>query len=427
MKKMFNLVFSIEFFFAAFLLAGYFKGAFPWVPIDITLVCLGITGLLCVRRIIKLKKINKNSWIAIIIYAMLSVIIFLSFVNSDSVIYAREKFIRFSIITSWSFLGVFIIIKDKESLIKFFKSIIVISFLVALAGFKTLVQNLISGTYVGTIFVMDTDYLALGRTVGLGLIVLIGCVFFSKEKVKLIHKLMAIIMAMVLFGAGGKMPLISTIITLFLLFILSIKYDKRNKVIKYSKGVKLLFGFFTIGICIVIGIALSGKMDDFFWRLQSLFAGQDESTLMRVVLYKTAIEMIKVNPLIGVGWATFPLYYYGMDKKVYPHNILLEVFSELGVIGFITLLALIVFAAYCGFKRYKEKHTKYNNLQLAIIGGFAFFLLNSMSSGDITDNKILFTFIALLVKSVYINKLDDTEENINNLKLKKRKKIKLVW
>lgn len=410
MKKM-SLIFSAEFFFAAFLLAGYFKGGIPWFPVDITLFCLFITLVFAVVKLFSNPRFPKQTLISTGLFAVFTIIILMSFLYTESVVYANEKTIRYLVITSWSFLGVYVLIRDTKSLMKFINSIILISFIVSIVGLHSIVTNLLAGTYIGRVFVMDTDYLALGRTVGLGLLLLISLKWFDSQKSTKISNIMILIMAFVLLFSGGRMPLLGMIASLLALMILATKVTSSKKVI-INKGVKRLSRFLVLGLIVLIPVYMSGKFNDIFLRISGLFSGEDEASLVRLTLYKTALKMIAENPLIGTGWASFPLYYYGMDYKVYPHNIFLEVFSELGIFGFIILTSILMYAVYYGLIKFKKRYKKFNNIQFSIIGGFLFFLLNANTSGDITDNKILLTFTALLTISTTINNVKEKDSPV---------------
>lgn len=411
MKKI-SFIFSAEFFFAAFLLAGYFKGGIPWFPIDITIFCLLVTGVFGVKRLMNNPRILKQMVVSISLFAAFTAIILISYLLTDSVAYANEKTMRYLLITAWSFIGVYVLINDKASLLKFIKSIILIAFIVSLVGFNDLISNWRAGTYNGTIFVMDTDYLALGRTVGLGLVLLVTTQWFSNQRsYKKTTMAMIIIMAVVILFSGGKMPLMSTMLTFFIITILATRFISKGKLV-VNKGVFRLTVLSIIGTLLLLPVYLSGAFDNIFTRISSFFDGGDTSTLMRVVLYQTAIDMIKENPIFGTGWASFPLYFYDKDIKVYPHNIFLEVFSELGVFGLLFLVLLIMYAIFQGVIKYKKMNHKFNNIQLAIIGGFIFFLLNANTSGDLTDNKILLTFVALMTISIRININEEQDMNI---------------
>jgi O-antigen ligase len=62
----------------------------------------------------------------------------------------------------------------------------------------------------------------------------------------------------------------------------------------------------------------------------------------RTFFHSLAIDMFLENPFTGVGWAGFPVQGgYGDVDYIYPHNIVLEVASETGVVGLILLSSLL--------------------------------------------------------------------------------------
>ena len=78
----------------------------------------------------------------------------------------------------------------------------------------------------------------------------------------------------------------------------------------------------------------------------------------------------------------------------YPHNLFLEIASEFGVITLFLFLLYLFHSVYLSFKI---------NLTSKLITGnmlfytFAFLLLNSMISGDLSDARLLFVFIPLML------------------------------
>ena len=66
--------------------------------------------------------------------------------------------------------------------------------------------------------------------------------------------------------------------------------------------------------------------------------------MQRSNLWLTAIDLWRENPLLGVGLAGFPLHAgFGDVLGVYPHNIILELGCETGLVG------LVLFSAFCFF------------------------------------------------------------------------------
>ncbi len=87
------------------------------------------------------------------------------------------------------------------------------------------------------------------------------------------------------------------------------------------------------------------------------------SALKRVEYVRAAVEMVKRNPLLGVGAGNFENYYRAVVKPGapagYPHSILLAWLGELGILGFaanLSLAAVLVSFLYRLFNKLKRKN-----------------------------------------------------------------------
>ncbi|GGC72904.1 O-antigen ligase family protein [Marinobacter halophilus] len=73
-------------------------------------------------------------------------------------------------------------------------------------------------------------------------------------------------------------------------------------------------------------------------RFQSM--GEDKTSQQRILYFENGIEMIKDNPLLGVGYFNFPSYfarYYPDDvllgRAELPHNIFIQIGTDVGLLG----------------------------------------------------------------------------------------------
>jgi O-antigen ligase len=77
------------------------------------------------------------------------------------------------------------------------------------------------------------------------------------------------------------------------------------------------------------------------WLLQTFprIENIDLSAEVRIDLYLTAIQEIKLNPLFGKGLYTMPLVIenYGLEYQIHAHNLFLEALLSSGVVGTILL------------------------------------------------------------------------------------------
>lgn len=112
-------------------------------------------------------------------------------------------------------------------------------------------------------------------------------------------------------------------------------------------------GFFKkfISILLVVG-AIGGIIafapSAFKERAATIADYQHQATATRRIEYwKLGIKMFLSNPIIGVGAGNFPIRYWdfgGWEKRWrVPHNMFIEVLSEIGMLGFLCLMLLLYF------------------------------------------------------------------------------------
>jgi O-antigen ligase len=117
----------------------------------------------------------------------------------------------------------------------------------------------------------------------------------------------------------------------------------------------------------------------------------------RGVFWESAWDGFLTSPLIGNGIGSFARisgHPYDMTGEyLYPHNILLEVLSENGLIGFVVIFGPVILTCFAVVLRYLKEP---NRAYMGILSLFASATVISSLSGDLT-NRIwwLFAFIML--------------------------------
>ena len=106
----------------------------------------------------------------------------------------------------------------------------------------------------------------------------------------------------------------------------------------------------------------------------------------RDVFHGLAIEVFLRSPLVGVGWGGFPLAAGLTDVAGnWPHNLVLELMAETGIIGTVAFVAFVGAVFYEFIRRRGDVADK--NIILAIfMAGFA----ASMIGGDWPSQRVLF-------------------------------------
>lgn len=179
---------------------------------------------------------------------------------------------------------------------------------------------------------------------------LLASIFLLKDNYKKIAIFSFVFFIVIFFLSGNRSPIVAMFSTLFIIGILSI----------YRKYFFILF--------LILGIVFSLSLFN-----EKLYKGysavlnpmSNNATSGRHQIYKTAFEVIKDKPLLGIGGGMFRYDFQDYYAKIYDensqdkyekeylsispyhtHNILLDMLVSWGIIG----LLLIIFIAYKIYK-----------------------------------------------------------------------------
>jgi len=224
-------------------------------------------------------------------------------------------------------------------------------------------------------------YLGFGSFLGLGILI----IYFKKY-----NKILLLFYLILLIASGARGSLV------FTLFIIAIyKVFTWDKVLKTKYPLKLLkkiFFVFTFLVIILTFYLNKILASDFFklglQRLTSLLDfNKDNSSLDRIDRFGFTIDSIFESFssfIFGHGYGSFGIMYSNIDGREYPHNIYLESWFELGLIGLIIVLSFTIFPFF--LKR---------NLLLKILTFY--FFLGAQKTGCLSDHWILFAFYGILI------------------------------
>ena len=125
----------------------------------------------------------------------------------------------------------------------------------------------------------------------------------------------------------------------------------------------------------------------------------------RLKVWEGSINIFKDNPILGVGpgnWRlVIPIYGKGASPRVnknksvmaHPHNVYLHILSEIGLIGLLLYLSIIVIVLIAAYKLIKNKN-KDNIAILFLCLGIIAYLIDSLASLSVvkTEQSFLFAF-----------------------------------
>jgi len=117
----------------------------------------------------------------------------------------------------------------------------------------------------------------------------------------------------------------------------------------------------------------------------------------RGLLYEQTWDLIRQRPWTGIGWGNFPAYIFDFASdtgSLYPHNVLLEVWVEGGI------LALIGFVGLCVVALVRLTRASADQpWSLACLGLLVFALSSAQFSSDIVGNRLMWLMLCLAVLS----------------------------
>lgn len=205
---------------------------------------------------------------------------------------------------------------------------------------------------------------------------IIFCYLVENKKKKFVAVILLIVgfIALLLTTKRGLLLFnITTLITIVLITKFR-KFKKGNKIILF------LLVMLIVGLLIVTGVSLISNSS--LW--SQLFI-DDDITSGRMGIYSSTLELVKSAPLIGNGLSSVE---YKIGIKT--HNIYLQLWAELGLIGLVTYLLAMVVTLRNSIKLYfditKEEYKKFILVSIYIQ---IIFLLYGLTGNVLYDYFIL--------------------------------------
>ncbi|HAS8474759.1 TPA: hypothetical protein I7766_20185 [Vibrio vulnificus] len=197
----------------------------------------------------------------------------------------------------------------------------------------------------------------------------------SKSVNYLKHMLLFFMVGAGLVATSTRATLI--LYVLFLVYYLIFIYKGRGKFVTYC----LLF-FLSIYL---IDFFLSSNI--YYRFLVLLDDGGGDSVSTRFVYIKKAIELAGGYAYMGSGWGTYGYLSSGEVKFDYPHNLFVELLLESGLLSVFVVFFFICISFFLLLR-----------MKFIFVVLYFIVVLNSMVSGDVYDNRMIFFTPFLLAR-----------------------------
>lgn len=235
--------------------------------------------------------------------------------------------------------------------------------------------------------IVPPDYLVLGTLFGV-------CFFMNYSRNSLFFILLKVAIVIMLVLLGGRGPI------LFLILLIVGDYLWRSKdQFSIKRQTQLVVVLIAIPMLSSVFLSWKGsqRIVDRFSRVTT--GKGNQSMGERQKHYSEAFHLIQSDGVLGIGIGGYGIKTINQDIRSYPHNVFLEIFVELGIVGITLLLILLLFFAYnFGFPVYSKNHLLFSNFVLV----FIFLFFNAMKSSSLIDLKDLFAAMGIIVSGYYI-------------------------
>ena len=296
--------------------------------------------------------------------------------------YGIDKFVSFSLIVIPS-CYIAIEVLNKQDINKFLWILVGVSTMLMILGYMNYEE--ISSYRGGRMTVMGGGPIVFGRWMLIAVLVIL----FNKNKYsKYLYLLLPLFLFMA-FTAGSRGPLYAFVIIILFYFLFSL----RRNFLKI-----IIFSF--LGIISITTLSLTEKDKGAGSQSTSRIFNASSGAYARLDRVQRSIKLIFKAPFgVGIGnWAQESNKFSDLSHpdKEYAHNIFLELINESGFIVlllFVILLISIVDSSFLLF--FFQGHYYFFRLIFIL---FFYLFINSLVSGDIVDNRLMFIMLALFIR-----------------------------
>lgn len=387
---------SFETVFLLFFFSNQFELILPKLPIDLTIVFLGLSVMLgavvVLREGIYLPGL-------LVVTALLP---WLAWVNASAMwtpsrIMVWEYLKLVNTVNLWCLIaGAMIIAHKRERMLRFLKVMIGISVLIAALGIQI---YLVYGSFK---FAGWEDgpraYNSWGRAAVNGAVIL--TVLVLRSRLFSVHQIFTgslLSLCVIFILVSGSRSALLSVATPCLLYLIVTFAPVGRDGLNMKLGAVLLPLTLMVVAVILVTVISSGYRVDSVARMGKVVQQADDPDMVtganRFAYYTAAVKLIIQAPFIGHGVRSFaPLYKHNEVSGTQPHNIFLEILSDTGFVG----LALFLFFLYVACRPLRLRRLRSDPMLLAVAMLFISRFTAVQLGEDISGQPEVFVFIGLL-------------------------------
>jgi len=393
-------IFSKEFVFAILLLSGTLKAIMPILGIsgipDLTLLSAFVVTIIMIihmRTTLYELSYKRVELLGLLTLFYLFMIFSLGYTSSSSA--SITKTIKFGTMALAFYFPLLVKDFNLKRFISFLPILIFISSIIFLNFYSHYLDKdtaMLSSLGREEAKEMTALYLTISWLNG----ILVLYYFFKKNQTPWIQWSILSIAFVFLISAGGRGPLIFTILILGVYFLYQLIQTLNTfRIKKLIIPILILISITALIIFIVSNTDIKKNsslklVDNTVTRLMKLLDTKDgggQSAHSRIENANFSIAKINQNPFWGYGIGSYAYEKEHEDILDYPHNIFLEVWFELGYIPLIIFLFLF-------YRIYKNINPNQCAWCMAL---YFYFLLNILKSSSLVDIRMMLGFYAIFI------------------------------
>jgi O-antigen ligase len=308
-------------------------------------------------------------------FAVFAAVVAGSYIYTPAVSYGGTELLRFLGIGTLMLIAPFILIRNEQDLRRFVVLFLGAGLILALQMILH-VDDHSSGP--------DTDITRIGAGWLMGMLILLALYYrpFQRPSHNTAQAWVLVpLFSFALIASAARGPIVALLVVLFLNLATSAKMFSRLVI------TAMLLGVSTYAAFSVFRQIDPSRYNSKFDQITDMVQGKSAtgSAATRLTFYRQTIAAIPDHLLLGGGIGSWSVFYYGADERGYPHNLLLQIAFEQGLLGIAALGFFLATMAAVSLRILRKTGARYAVFPSLVL----FCAIVSMFSGDLDDNRIL--------------------------------------
>ncbi len=352
-------------------------------------------------------------WRLMLVTLAMAVLIFGSLLYTSAPAYGFAKAWRFGVLTVFCFVSPIALLTRGEDINRLFVALLLGAAAVSAFGiiFPTttnLIRDLSSRSTV-----MDASPLGVAQSEAYGFIIAIALLLTRRRWGILSWPMLAgiaLLCAVAVLYTGSRGPIVGMVLCVLVMAF----WLKGGQKLAWAMWL-CVFGF--IGIPLALALtprSYTNRVVELLGHGEIGTSAEARLDYARFVLRNASISML------GHGSGSFAVDIGGDDARGYPHNLLLEMWYECGLVGLGLSSAFVIGAGVMGWRLRKSVP---EHLHLAAMLAFLlyfFCLCEAMKSGDMSDNRYLWLYAGVAAAVCGIARREGAVPSVEDLGVNSR-------